>query len=130
MNKALNKMEALQRTINERELHLRQDRARTAVLTLMNALCRQAAALHDQWSGVSDKVDPLEPVRVYESELAWVPDCNWKTRCIEVFSDVRPQGSGARAEREAILTGGCQQLKPGGEQRLYEACLETIDRMA
>lgn len=122
-------MEALQRTINERELHWRQDRARTALQTLTNALCRQAAALHGQWSEVSDKVDPLEPVRPFESELAWIPDCDWKTRCIEVFSGVRPQGSGARANRESILTSGCQQLKPGGEQRLYEACLETIDHL-
>lgn len=129
MNEVLNKMEAIQRAINERELRGRKDRAQTALNTLTNALYRQVASLAGQWSGVSDKVDPLEPVRAFESELAWIPDCDWKTHCIEVFSNVRQQGSGARANREAILTGGYQQLKPGGEQRLYEACLKAIDHM-
>lgn len=134
MNKALNKMEAVQRTINERELRWRQDRARMAVHTLTNALCRQASVLRGQWTRLSDYADPLEPVRAFESELSWIPDCDWKEKCIEVLNEVRPlvpgQGSGARSSHESILSAGCQQLQRGGDSRLYEMCLDVVDHMA
>ena len=126
---ALNNIEALQRTINERELRGRKDRARTAVQVLVRAFDRQVRGLHGQWSGLSDNADPLEPVRAYESELGWIPACQWTETCREILETVGPQGGGARANRKGILTQGWEQLRPDSRSRLYQQCMETIDQM-
>ena len=130
LHEVLRHVESLQKAMNERDLAWRQDRARWAVDALINALSRQAAALHGQWLGLSDKADPLEPVRMYESELSSIPNCPWKEKCQEVFATVRQQGDGARAHRESLLTGGLHQLQSQGPLSLYAECMKTIENMS
>lgn len=75
MNNALKHMHSLQEKINDREHRSRQERARTAVNTLMKALRRQAHWMDGRWTpnarglGLTLKDDPLELIRAYESEL-------------------------------------------------------------
>ena len=130
LHDVLHHVESLQKAMNERDLAWRQDRARWAVHALMNALSRQAAALHGQWKVLPDNADPLESIRMYESELSSIPNCPWKEKCQEVFATVRQQGDGARAHRESLLTDGLHQLQSQGPLSLYAECMKTIENMS
>lgn len=135
MTGILNQVETLQTTMNARELHFRQERARTAVHIMMKALRRQADTLDGQWIGphLPLKADPLEPVRVYENELAWIPTCGWKEKCIAVLRSVGPvpprRGEELRTDQRTTLSNGCSDLEPAGQLHLYEDCLKAIDEM-
>lgn len=135
MTGVLGQMEILQRGMNERELHLRQERARMAVYTLVQALRRQAYVLDGQWNSpmLSSKSDPLEPVRLYENELLWIPQCKWREKCVEILQSIGPLapqlGQGARALQQSTLVNGCSDLERGGQRNLYEDCLQAIDEM-
>jgi len=89
MNEALQQIKELQEIINTRERRTKQERARTAVQTLLTALRNQVTALDGQWipspSGLLLKDDPLGPIRAYHSELAWIPPCDWRNTCQEIF---------------------------------------------
>ncbi len=124
-------MQELQHTINDRERLLRQKRARTAVQVLVRAIQRQVVVLGD-FRNLPPEVDPLEPVRLHEPELAWVPNCEWKTKCQEVLK-VGPESPGIapgqRASQYSTLTNGVTDLQPGGQSRLYEDCHAAINAM-
>ncbi len=133
MNDVLHQMELLQKAMNARDLHLRQEWARTAVHTLITALRRQVSVLDGQWQGVPPELDPLEPIRVYETELSWIPTCAWKEKCQDILRAVGPlplgSGAGLRAGQWNTLTNGCRDLVPAGQSPLCETCLQAIDEM-
>lgn len=137
MNDALQQMKAFQEMMNTRERLTRQERARTAVQILLAALQHQITVLDGQWvpspRGLTLKGDPLGPVRAYQGELGWIPPCEWRDKCQEIFKDVGPldrhQGDGARHQQLQLLEGHWRALLPNREQRLYEKCLGAIDEM-
>ncbi len=133
MNNVLHQMQGLQQALNARELRVRQERARQAVEILMKALRRQVSVLDGQWVSLSFKTDPLEPVRMYEAELSWIPKCEWKKQYMEVLRAVGPlphgSGVGLRADQWTTLTNGCRDLEPAGQLHCYEDCLKAIDAM-
>lgn len=133
MNDVLHQMQVFQQALDARDLRFRQERARQAVEIVINAFRRQVSALDGQWVSLPLKADPLEPIRVYEVELAWVPACEWKNQCKELLRsiDSLPLGAaeGKRGAQRTALTNGSKNLAPAGQLRLYEDCLKAIDEM-
>lgn len=137
MNDALQQIKTFQEVIDSRERLIRQERARIAVTAILKALRRQVYAMDGRWvpspSGLTLKDDPLEPVRAYEFELAWVPPCTWKTKCQELFQSIGPVAPGVgqqeRLNQHSLLVNGCSDLEPAGSLRLYEECMVAIDEM-
>lgn len=137
MNDALQQMTAFQEMMNTRERQTKQERARMAVQILLTALQHQVNVLHDQWipspNGLTLTDDPLGPVRVYQSELSWIPPCEWRDMCQKAFMSIGPiehgQGDRARYDQLSALTGTVTRLKPGRNTGLYENCLQAIEDM-
>ena len=137
MTKVLQDMQALQEMMNSRERRLRQDRARTAVNALNGMLRHHVYALEGKWVpgpwGMRLKDDPLADIRVYQSELTFVPPCEWTAKCREIFESVGPVatglGEGVRASQQTLMTTICDDLEPAGQLKLYEKCMQAIDEM-
>lgn len=134
MKQTLRDIGTVQDRMDAREHRQRQARAREAMSVISNALRRQQHVMDGQWrpnrSALTLKDDPLGPARVCEQELAWIPDCDWKTKCREIFRQVGPTPTEKqRTAQESVLTNGNRGLAPGGQLGLYEACMKAIDQM-
>lgn len=123
----------LQRLMEQRDRTHRQDRARYAVITLW----RHLHIIETKLAGATDediarefgaRWDILETIRPHMSELAWVPDCQWKEIFTEMVRSALPKGSlgsAAVLARNRRKISECYRiLAPWGEA--YKECMRVI----
>ena len=126
----------IQGEMSRRDLEYRKERARLTVNIIWRGLhlivtSIAGASSNDIAEIYGARWDVLEGLQGNFSEIAWIPDCEWKTMFVDIMTHALPKGSmGSAAHLEANLIKLNQtysQLGPGGP--LYNDCMKAIDRM-
>ena len=96
---------------------------------LLSGLRRQANWVSGQSHAIPLKVDLLEPIRPFESELAWLPDCEWRKEYEKLSQSIGPAATGGQVGLQlTTLTNAIPQLDIGS--KAYKECQEAIDEMS
>jgi len=126
----------IQQSMDRRDLAYRKNRARLAVNTLYRGLrliitTYNGAGPGDVAKRNGSRWDVLTDVRDNFSELAWIPDCEWKQVFSEMIHTVLPKpslGSAAKIDKNMETLGlVVGRLQPSNS--LYKECMNIIDRM-